>query len=150
MAKNEYTTDEAHSADPGSSNVNTNFLSSVATQDDALKYLQGSNGNVGEELIPYNESLDRSLRRRNDYRTIPLLIACYFVTFLDKTTLNVSQACVRTLLMLAKVFESTLRSWACLRTSSCTAINTQISLQSSMLGLSLVRASFVSLKILTM
>lgn len=82
----------ADADDVGSTTGGPEIPASTNTHDDALEYLRESGQGMSAE-IPSDVSLDRKLRRKNDYRMIPLLAACYFITFLDKTNLNVCNIC---------------------------------------------------------
>lgn len=90
MAEKRPFSHEADSDDIGSTTGSPEIPASANTHDDALEYLRESGQDVSAE-IPSDVSLDRELRRKNDYRMIPLLAACYFITFLDKTNLSYAQ-----------------------------------------------------------
>jgi len=69
---------------PGSTSPST----TSTAPDAALVYLQQHKREATLSLI-HDEKYMRRLRRKVDYRVIPLLTCCYIMNFLDKVILNV-------------------------------------------------------------
>jgi hypothetical protein len=56
--------------------------------DEAFKYIQNSKQNFDEAAA---ENVDlKSLRRKIDWRILPIMFLCYTMQFLDKVNINVS------------------------------------------------------------
>lgn len=58
-------------------------------QDEALRYLENHNGISAAEV----DAVDlKALRTKIDWHIVPLMFACYFLQFIDKVIINVSNS----------------------------------------------------------